>query len=488
MIKKDGTIVLKNFQVGAAESPYLGFGKMQCVDTVSLPGVARIQPRTTLKYSTTGLPMAIVRDLNGNEFVGTESGYLYKNGVAIQTGLTRVYDLLVFKNYLLIFRDTVIDAYGPLDNAGVAYFSNWKTGLTSGYFHKAVADPDNDVLIGNAGFIARITAFTAAAAGSPPTATFTAEEKTLPDGHFARAMAMKGIFLAIGTQGGRGYTDYNHGVGNIYFWDRASTLLEDQFAQFNEGGIHQILNIGNSLVVHAGIFGNVYQVNGVNFSDPKKINFNVVNNATTMGYPNAIGKIGKEIILGTSTDQDSFPSESTHGVWTLNQGAASLRNIISTDNYGASQDLKIGAIDTVNSDIRRSILIGWEDGSTYGVDEIDNRLYDEYQTKIEGPLENVGEYLNKAPYSQLEIYLGHPLVAGQTIRVSARKNLEEDYVVLGTYDTTNTDADQIAIFDPTVSVVDAIFVQLLIEMKQATTLSYLDNIDLIAVLLKNPIK
>lgn len=483
MVRKDGTVVLNNFQQGAAESPHLGFGRMQCVDLDS-KGVAKIQKRTKLKYTTVGLPLAIVRDLNGNEFVGTESGYLYKNGVVLDATLGKIYDLLVFKNYLLVFRETVIDTYGPLDNAGVAYFMNWKTGLTSSYHHKAIADPDNDVFVGNAGYVAKITGFTAGAVGVAPTATFTATEKTLPSGHFVRSLAMKGIFLAIGTQGGLGYTDFNQGLGNIYFWDRASSLFEDEFAQFNESGVHQILNIGNSLIVHAGIYGSVYEVNGVNFGEPKKINFNNFNNATTMGYPNAIGKIGREIVLGTSTNSDAYPTASTHGVWALNTGAASLRNIISTDNYGTNQILKVGAILALNSDIYRSILIGWQDGTTYGVDEIDTKMYDEYQTIIEGPLEHVGEYLNKVNFNQLEISLEKPLITGQKLLISYRRYLEDDWYPFGTYDTSNTDQDEMVIFDPTISTLDLTFVQLQVKMLQLTTVSYLYNIGLREVRLK----
>jgi hypothetical protein len=483
MVQKDGTIVLNNFQQAQAESPFIGYAKMQCVD-LETPGVAKIQPRTTLRHSTNGLPMAIVRDVSGNVYVGTDTGYLYKNGTVLNSGLVRVYDLLVFENYLLIFRDTVIDAYGPLDNIGVSYFGNWKTGLTTGYYHKAIADPDNDVFFGNAGSVGKITSFTAAAPGVAPTATLVAAEKDLPSGEFVRTLAMKGIFLAIGTQAGGGYLDVAYGVGNVYFWDRASTLFEDNFLQFNESGIHQILNVGDSLVIHAGIYGNVYESNGISVGTPKKINFNNESNATTLLYPNAIGQIGKEIIVGTSTGTDAFPSKSTHGVWTLSKGAASLRNIISTDGLGATQNLIIGAILSLNSGINRSIFIGWRDGSSYGVDEIDIRLYDEYQTVIESEVHHVGEYLNKKPYNQLEITLAKPLISSQTIRVSQRANLTDDYTVLGTYTTSNTDSGQVAILDSAISIIDSVLVQMKVELKQATSSLYTENIFLMEVRLK----
>ena len=483
MLQKDGSIVLNNFQQGQAESPYIGYAKMQCVNLIDTQGVVKIQPRTVLKYATNGLPTAIVRDIYGNEYVGTDTGYLYKNGVVLQSGLTRVFDLLIFKGYLLIFRDTVIDCYGLL-NSAPTYFSSWKTGLTTGYWHKAIADPDNDIFITNAGSVAKITSFVAGIPTVAPTATLTVAEKDLPTGEYARTLAMKGIFLAIGTQAGSAYTDVEYGIGNIYFWDRGSTLFEDNFLQFNENGVHQILNIGNSLIVHAGTHGNIYETNGVSIGKPKKINFNIENNATTLPLPNAIAQIGDEILVGTSTNSDSFPSLSTHGVWTVNKGASSIRNIISTDGVGASQNLVIGSILTVDSGANKTILIGWRDGSSYGVDEIDLRLYDDYQTVIESQIYRVGEYLNKKPYSHLEILIGEPLVSGQTIRVSYRTNLTDSFTVLGTYTTSNTDSGQVVIMDSTISIVDAILLQLKVEMKQATTSTYLDNISLMEVRLR----
>lgn len=487
MLQKDGTIVLNNFQQGQAESPYLGYAKMQCVDLLNTTGVAKIQPRTSQLFNTNGLPLAIVRDNYGNTYIGTDNGYLYQyNGTGlttIQSGLGRVNDLLIFKDYLLIFRDSVIDCYGLL-NSAPTYFSNWKTGLTSGYYHKAIADPDNDIFIANAGYVAKITGFTAGAPTVAPTATLTATEKTMPDGHFARTLAMKGIFLAIGTQIGGSYVSASQGKCAVYFWDRGSTLFEDNFLQFNEIGVNQILNIGNSLIIHAGVYGNIYESNGVSIGKPKKINFNTDSNATTLPYPNAIAQLGQEILVGTSTNSDSFPTITTHGVWAINNGASSLRNIISTDNVGASLSLKIGSILPVDTGVTRGLYIGWGDGTTYGVDEIDNRLYDEYQTIIDSQIYHVGEYLNKKPYNQLEITIGEALVATQTIRVSYRTNLTDAFTVLGTYTTSNTDSGQVSIFDPTISIVDAVLLQVRVELKQSTSSVYLDNISLMEVRLK----
>jgi hypothetical protein len=489
MLLKDGTIVLDNFQIGQAESPHFGFGRIQCADILDTPGVAKIQRRTDLKYTVTGLPMAIEQDVNGNEYVGTDQGYLYKNGSVISSSLGIIYDLKVYQNYLLITRQTVVDVYGPLDNVGAQLFNSWKTGLTSGYYKKIVIDPDNDVWIGNAGSVAKITGstFTAGAVGVAPTATLVTAEKDLPEGQYVRTMAMVGILLGIGTQAGSGYLDFSYGVGNIYFWDRASSLFEDNVLEFKESGIHQILNTGSSLIVHAGIYGNVYETNGVSAGDPvKTIKFNNDNNATVISYPNAIGKIGSEIVIGTSTGNDGFPSVSTHGVWSLKRGSASLRNVISTDNVGVNQVLKIGAIFSVNSGINRNVLIGWQDGSTYGVDQLSGSYpYDDYQTVIESELHRVGTYFDRGTYNELEITLAKPLVAGQTIEVAYRKNLTDDYTVIGTYTTSNTDADEVSILDPNISLAELIFCQVRVRLKQAITLNYLNNIHLREVRIKN---
>jgi hypothetical protein len=56
--------------------------------------------------------------------------------------------------------------------------------------------------------------------------------------------------------------------------------------------------------------------------------------------------------------------------------------------------------------------------------------------------------------------------------------------VLGTYTTSNTDSGQVAILDSAISIIDSVLVQMKVELKQATSSLYTENIFLMEVRLK----
>lgn len=479
MLQKDGSIILNNFQLGQSESPYFGYAKMQNIELANIPGIAQIQRKLALSHSTDGLPLAIIRDNSsgGTQYVGTSAGTLYRNGSVLVSSLGIVYDLLIHKGYLLVFRDTAIDV---MDLSTLNYTSGWKTGLETGYYHKAVNDPDNDIYITNGPYIAKITSF---AAGSPPTATLTATEKTLPTGQYAQTLAMLGIYLGIGTQGGLTYTDVSKGIAQILFWDRASGLFEDGFINYAESGVLAMFNIGNSLLVAAGTSGNIYETNGVSADPIKTINFNTNKNSTAFVYPNAIARTDKEILIGTSTHEDGFPSKATHGVWSVKKGTAFLRNTISTGAVGEDQTLEIGAIYAHNSGVAKSIVVGWQDGSSYGVDEISpTLLYSTFPTIIESEMHIVGDALNGKTYGQLEYLVGRPLITGQTITVYYRTASDDDYTELYEFTAANTDGRNSQ--NTTVDVPTCETIQLRAELAQSDSVGFGNNIDLISLKLK----
>lgn len=478
MLQKDGSIVLDNFQRGQADSPYLGYAHIRNADVFEVAGIARLNKRLVSSFSTDALPLAIV-NANSARYVGTAGGTLYRNGSALVSGLGIIYDLVVHKGYLLIFRQTTIDT---LNLTTLEHTSNWKTGLESGYYHKAVNDTDNDVYIANGPYIAKITGF---AGGSPPTATFTANEKTLPTGEYAQTVAVLGTLLAIGIQGGANYIDVSHGIAKVLLWDRASSLFEDGFVNYAESGVLALFNIGNSLLVAAGTTGNIYETNGVSSGTPvKTLNFNTDKNATAFIYPNAVARTSKEILIGSSTFEDAFPdSKSIHGVWSLQGRNAYLRNTISTGGVGEDQTLKIGAIYAPNSGPTGTFYVGWSDGTTYGVDELSNALhYSTYPAVIESELHIVGEALKGKSYGQLSYTLGRPLISGQTITVSYRTATDAAYTQLYQFTSSNTDGRNT--FTQTVDVPTCETLQLKVALAQADGVVFGNNIELFNVKLQ----
>lgn len=473
---KDNGITIKNFHEGIATSPHVGFSKLQNLEIFEVPGIAKIKYRTVQKYSLDGLPVSIQKDINGNIYVLTSSGKVYKNGTLIITGLGASYDMKVWKNYLFITAQTQLHLYGPLDSLSAQSFSSWQSGLASGYNKPIIGGQDDILYVGNGNSVASVSNFAAAAAGVSPTGTWTADALTLPDGQFVRTLAELGRYLMVGTQGGSSEADISSvNVANIYPWDRSSTSFELPI-ELKEQGVNQMFAVNNLLFVHAGIYGNIYVTNGSSVQFLQKIPFNRAFATTLKPYPNAINYINSELLVGTSTGSDVYPNTSVHGIYSIKNQKLNFRTI-STTNVGQNQILYIGAILPTGQD---TILIGWQDGTSYGVDEVDFRAYEDFSAFLESPLYQVGTALSPRTFAHLEIRLSKPLIAEQQIRIKWRNSLDAEWTEIATLDTSNTEANELALYSPAL-ISEATSIQLRVELTQPLNTSFGKNIELIEV-------
>lgn len=485
MLQKDSSIIIggAEFLKGQAQSPHVGFGAVRNLELLDVPGIAKIQWKTQSLYTPTALPIAIVKDPNfsgtGSRgyYYATEDGNIYNNGTLLGSGYSNVQDLAFFKDYLFITHGSVISLYGPVGSASAQFFGNWQTGLTSTYFKKIVPGQDNIVYITNGNTLAAVSSFVAGAPTVAPTASFSLTALTLPSGVYARTMTELGKYLAIGTQLGSSYADFEYGFGNIYYWDRSSTSFELPL-QIQESGINQMLTDGNTLIVQAGVYGNFYRTNTVDFKKITQVQVSATRNATAKFYPNAIGKLANEIISGSSTLSDAFDGYTAHGIWSLKDDVSYIRNTISTGNVGATANLKIGAVLPLSQNGQKYYLIGWSDGSTYGVDEISSTAkYPSYRSYFESQFYEVGTARNPKTYEHMEITLARPLLANQSIRISYRKNLTDTYTIINTLDTTNTASGETSLLIKPL-IAKARTLQLKVELSQTSSVTFDKNIEL----------
>lgn len=484
MQDKNGNIIIHNPQVGMGDSPYVGYGRMQNVEINQVPGILKMKYRSVLKYSVVGLPMAIVRDSLGNEYVGTDRGYFYKNGLLQRSDAVKIYDLKVWQDYLLITRDTVIDVYGPLSSGGASYFQNWKTGLTSGYFHKLMPLlPTGGAImyVGNGNSVGTLTSFVAGDPGVPsaPTATWNATAVPLAFGEYCQTLGVLGRFLLIGTQGGGNFQNVNRlNIANIYPYDLGSLTLGIPL-QLNENGINQIFVSNNLAYIHAGIYGNVYRTNGSSIEFYKKIPYNKVFGTAIFPYPNAINYINNELLIGTSTLNDTFPgSLSTQAVYSIRDTNKALSyRTISTTNIGSDQTLQIGVILPTGQD---NMLIGWQDGTSYGVDEIDSTLFENYSVFFEAPVEIVAEPENNATFDDIIVYTANPLVSGQSIRLRYRDGLLSTYTDIGIITSSSAKTGSTGYFIKS-KINNSNTVQVECALKQENTVLFGNNINILGI-------
>ena len=474
---------------GQAENGLVGFQTIKCCEVFDSPGVVKIANRSLSLITTppTALPIFHVKDTLGNFYYGLSTGKIYKNdGVLIHDTGETVWDGVVYKDYLIVTHGTFVSTYGPLSNAGVAWFDEWKSGLTSGTYSKLQIGQDDVVYIANGNSVATLTSFTAGAIGVAPTATLTTSALDLPEGTYIVTMAELGKYLMLGTSGGPTWATRNsYKKASIYLWDRVSTSFNLPI-QINENSVQQMFSDNNKLYVVAGIKGNLYVTDSTNYYLLKKIAWNAdrPSSAFCQFYPNAIGMNNNgNLLIGSSTYADPYlpyDNASKHGIYEIELKTGTYGSVLKTipnnGEYGTTKTLQIGCINPGADD---TTVFGWQSGTSYGLDTTDSNKY-ETGAVIESPVYQVGTRLNRhPPYQNLEFTLLRPLVSGQEIVFSYRINAQIDYTTYKTYSYSSLGG--VMSHNDKFSVDDAENLQIKIELKQLITATVGQNINLMNV-------
>lgn len=487
MAYKDGVLTISDWQKGQADSAYLGFSNIQNCEVFDTPGVLKIGNRTVSRgYTFTGLPVAYAEDSYGNNYTLTNDGKCYKNGTAIQTGLGLAWDLAIYNDYLLVTHSSVISAYGPLYSGSAQWFGNWKTGLGGVYYAKMLASKNGDLFIGNGNSIAKISSFVAGAPTVAPTATLNTSVATLPVNQAVTTFVELGIYFLIGTQAlsGSWASATNFKVANIYLWDKEDTKMTALAGVLNEASVQSMIVNNHLAYIVAGTRGNVYVSDTSTQRKLRRIpwNQNKIFGSTLRVYPNAMAfSNNNNLLIGTSTLSDAFGasiSPSRHGVYEMDVNTEKyptvLKNLISTGNNGSTQVLSVGFVFVGSTD---SIYIGWQDGSSYGMDTTDYVLCTNSIALAESQIYRVGTKDNPTTFEHLEFTIGRPLTTGQEITIWYRKNATDDYTLIGNF--TYTTLGAVISHATSALIAKAEIVQVKVALTQPTTSTIGNNIDLI---------
>lgn len=492
---KNGKVTFGKWNTGMAKHPLYGFGRLQNVEVFENKGIAKLKNRLVLDSSITPdqLPIAEVRDIYGNVYTltgETGSGKCYKNGTVIQSGLNNAWDMAIYKNYLWVRHANVMSCYGPLDNAP-SWFGNVGTGFEQYYNGKLLVGQDDFLYSGNGNSVAKIEVLTSGTPAVAPTITNTLNALDLPDGQYITTLVEYGKNIVMGTQGGSAYVDRgNHATARLYSWNRqAGTLgnpgLADLPVVFSENGVNAIFQHANKLYVQAGTQGNVYITDSTNYQQIAILPYTqngILSNSIV--YANAICVSARgTLLIGLSGYADGYSKAGIYEIDIADPAYPVVFRTISTQSTGATTVLKIGYIKSISY---QQMNVGWSDGATYGVDNSDFRMYQSYGGIIETDMVKVGTFNDKHSFEHIEWCLAEPLVARQNIRISYRLNNKDDYTLIGTWGVTagtgiTEVGDNKISFEDIGAIADAEYVQLKIELDQATNAVYGSNINLINV-------
>ena len=497
---KNGVLTIKDFQAGVADSPLLGFAKMNNVEIFEKQGVVKMQFGAAKSFNTKSLPVAMVYDTLGNQYVGCQYGGIYKNGTLLNT-TPGICDMKIVSDgqtdpsgnpieYLLY--TTVQDGfgfYGPTYSTG-AELAGGQAGLQTGSNKPIVIGIDSDnsnkpmIYVGNGNTIGAITNFVHIAVGTAPTYHWNPIALTLQPGHWAYSMNELGKYLAVGTVAANSLWtgSISQKKSAVILWDRTSPSFNLPVF-FKENGVTSMFQMQNRLYVAIGNRGRIFITDGTNFEQAKRIPycFNRQFGNYAYVYPNAMTLHNGEIVTGLSGNG----VDATYGVYTTQIQPVAvgnsqinyptiMRNSPSSGGTGATQQLSIGFCYSTGAD---QLYFGWQDGSTYGVDLVDFRLCSGFTSVIYSPYYTVGSELVKKTFKRMEISLTAPLLAGQQIRISYREDLNEtSWTTLGTYDNTNFGSNNV--FNTLANLASKVKLQFKIEMTQPTTSPFGTNIEL----------
>lgn len=491
MLQDDGSLLFADFQTGQVKHPLYGFELFENVEIIENRGIAKLQNRLTPRTSITptATPIAEVKDNYGNTYTLTGhsgQGTCYKNGVSIQAGISNAWDLTVHKDYLFVRHAGAMSAYGPLSSLSAQWFGNVETGFTNGYNGKLLTAQDGFLYSANGNYVAKIEV-TVSAPGVAPVLSVNLTALNLRDGEFASTLVEHGKNIIVGVHGGQSYFDRgNYQIAKLYPWNRQlGTLgnpgIADLPVDFLENGINAVISHANKLYVQAGTNGNVYVTDSTQYTLIKRLPYartGILSNSTVFSNAMSISAKGT-LLIGLSGGNDEFSRMGVYEIDISDPEFPVQTRTISTGSVGQSAVLNIGF---VNQTSYQTISVGWQDGSRFGVDDSDFRMYSNFAGKIKTRLAKCGTAVDKKTYEHIEWCLAEPLVDGQNIRISYRLNSKDDFTEIGTwgYDS-NTVAGEVLSFQDVASVADAEYVQLLVELDQAVATTYGANLNLISV-------
>lgn len=501
-------LFLNSWQKGSSESANIGFGTFVGVETYSHKGVAQLT-KDTVKVSgsvVTDLPLYCVIVVSGVAYVQGDTGKVYA-----VTSVSSIYDtwtditnsgtsgdghgLIYFQGYLFAFRGTTIEYYFG------GSWTVWKTGITDDVSCPMIFPNDGFVYASNGSRVIKFGFGTAVAfnpAGVSGTDYFyspnwggTSQTGLLPSFYQITSMSfLPSNYIALGTS-----SPYNPAVADLILWNPTLSTYETPLrvysqAQIGENGIRQLINRNNVLYAITGGSHSIFSTNGTSFQLIADLSLYSNIRKTTGAQAqipvfmsprvSAIDVFGNKLLTGVSTPLSitSYPTGYglfPCGVWTVafgTENAIQCEYTISTGTTVAvNKQYIIGFLKCVGAN---QTLIGWKDGSTYGVDLVSNTNYqnDIDAVSVESEMMEVGTPLTPETIQTIQLNMPRQLLPGQTVRFNYRTGFDQDYTPLttGVFTSANNNDGGYKIVANAIGATR--FLQLQMQMASTTDLTY----------------
>lgn len=473
---------IKDFQSGIGFSPHVGFGDMRNLDIYTKPGVIRINNALVKQSGTVvvTLPQWFVKNpKNTSEIFALDSAqkvYHSTDSGATWTLLTgnnsgNGQGLAIWKDYLIVPRNTTLDLYGPLSSSP-GWVLSFQTIDSDTIWHPLIVSKNDGNLYGGAGrFIFKLleTVGSTFDPGNAATYTFDQQALDLLENYRVKCLVELGENLMIGTWMGSNTFDFK--IADIFPWDRNADSFGDPIS-IAENGINSMVVIASSIYIAAGVQGKIYVSNGIQVSDEA---------IAQIPYSIADLEGGKylEILPGAMVNHkgrlhfgvSAVNGNGAGGVWSLRKTSKgyvlNFDNLISTGNDGSVNVLTIGALLSMTQDV---LLAGWVDNTTCGIDRTDlSNRYSSYSAYAESPFFKVGDLAAKEALTDIQEQLVKVLQTNEGVRLKYRKRLSDSYTLIQRAMDFATDGAITGMKHSPTGISDAEFLQIKIELTGTST-------------------
>lgn len=443
-------IVMNNWQQGISPSFYNGFTDLRNADVMSQPGILREAYRTdSCSNVVDALIKWSVKDpISGKDYAIDENGQVYRRDnfgsstdwleLTMSTQANASGNgLAIWKDYLIVARDSKIDTYGPLNNQATA--ATWNAGAASLTevldWHPILASEDDKLYIGNKNSIVRWTE-----SGTFDGTTGTVSSATV--GTLQSEVVIKCMtdftkrFIAVGIKG-------NNNVpaqAQLFAYDRTTTFMEER-VDLKEDGVNSLLAVGTTLYVQAGTTGNLYTTNFSKFQLLRSfeqlqvvqigsLDADYVQRPSMVIYPDAMKYVDGEIVFGLSYGTGGSRPKGL-GIYGLKNGRLYHKATVSDDNDGTDGIVRIGSIMPQGN--QGDFYFGWESNGSFGIDGVNllGNFYAAYKTYARSQFYIVGDTKSPHSFSHVQFLFAEPPSGSQGIKIKYRNTKTADFTTAG---------------------------------------------------------
>lgn len=262
----------------------------------------------------------------------------------------------------------------------------------------------------------------------------SSEAILLPSTDKATCLCELGSFIYIGGRN-----------SFVYEWDKISPGF-NTILTVPDTYINNLVGTGQNVFIFAGQRGRVYITNGASvdlflkFSDY----LTGIMNPYVRWYDANYSR-GHLLFSAVASSNADAEQETIGGVWGVYLPTQSLRmlNKFTSSGYGG-QGWMVAQMPIANlGDLPagNGLIVGWYNDGEYGVDVGSSDPYSNYESYIDTDFIPVGSFLTSWSPTQLEWKTSTPLVAGERVKISYRRNITESFTQVGESTTAGALSD-----------------------------------------------